>query len=128
MSERRTYPLDWMAATVAAVVMLVYFLTMLAPYGLAMLGLKVDPALQQTVKDNKNTVDLITTAVVMFFFGASVRRGREEETQQALVETNQTLAQTAQTAQSALAPLTPEPTVVLEPGDTATVKAENGPQ
>lgn len=115
--EKDQHIIDNIGAIVALTVMMVYALTMLAPYGLAMLGIKVDPIFAQTIKDNKNTVDLITTAVVMFFFGASVQRRKDQDTMGTLVKTN-----AAQVA--ALAPVigaSGSDTMVIPADTTATV-------
>lgn len=61
--------MEAMGAVVAGVVMAVYAFTVVAPYFIS----EAAPAgMVEIIKANKNTVDLITTAVVMFYFGASV--------------------------------------------------------
>lgn len=114
MSEEK-HQIDTAATIVALTVMSVYALTMLAPYGLAVLEIEIDPTLLQTVKDNKNTVDLITTAVVMFFFGASVGSRK-------LQETVNIQAKTAQTAGAALP--TDATVIPVGPDEAVTVKGK----
>lgn len=77
---------------------------------------------REVPKPNENALTLLigilsanVGVVVGFFFGSSVMSKRQ-------TETIDTLAKTAQTAGAAL---TPDPTVVLSPGDTATVKADD---
>lgn len=55
--------------------------------------------------------------VVGFFFGSNVANKQQ-------TETIDTLAQTAKRAGEELAPTKPEPTIKIEPGESATVKAE----
>lgn len=111
--DRQAGWLDVVGAAIALIVMSVYAFTVMAPYFLAA---NTNPELIQLIDRNKGTVDTVTVAVVMFFFGASVGRSRD-------ATTISTLASTAAVAQAALAPLNPEPAVVLEPGQSAVVAA-----
>lgn len=101
----------------AAVVMSVYAFTVIAPYFFAA---AVPTGVLEIIKSNKSTVDLITTAVVMFYFGASVGRRKDQENIGTLVNTN-----AAQVA--ALVPvagvISTESTVTVNPGESVTVAA-----
>lgn len=68
--------LEAMGAFVAAVVMTVYAFTVVAPYFFHGTD---NSAVLEIIKSNKSTVDLITTAVVMFYFGASVGRRKDQD-------------------------------------------------
>ncbi len=78
--------LDAMGGFVAGVVMAVYAFTVIAPY---VSRLSTNAVMLEIIKSNKSTVDLITTAVVMFFFGASVQRRRDQETLNTAINTVQ---------------------------------------
>lgn len=112
--------MDSTGVVVAKIVMAVYFLTVLIPYALIWTNPPAIPEeLFDIIKSNKSTVDLITTAVVMFYFGASVQRRKDQDTVSTLVKTNAA-------AQAALAPLpgaAPEAdkTVPIGPGETVAV-------
>lgn len=84
--------LDKMGAMVATIVMTVYAFTVVAPY---VSVFNTNPAMLDIIQGNKSTVDLITTAVVMFYFGASMGRRKDQETMS-------TMAQTSAAAQAAL--------------------------
>lgn len=107
---RKASALDRTGAVIALAVIAVYAFTVIAPY---FLPATTNPDLIQLLDRNKGTVDTVTVAVVMFFFGASVGRSRDAESIHAL----------AQTAQSAQAALSPSPTLTIPPGETAHVKA-----
>lgn len=107
--------LDSMGALVAAVVMSVYAFTVCAPY---LIHINSNPAMLDVIKSNKSTVDLITTAVVMFYFGASVGRRKDQDTVATLANTNAA-------AQAALAPLSDAvPAMTIAPGEVKTVVGE----
>jgi hypothetical protein len=114
--------LDMMGSVVALTVMLVYAFTVIAPYFFQASG---DTATMEIIKANKNTVDLITTAVVMFFFGASVGRQRDAENLNIVAKTN-----AAQTA--ALAPVVGAvagtDVLQIEPGEEKRVVGVDSPQ
>ena len=76
-----------------------------------------NPDLIQLLDRSKGTVDTVTVAVIMFFFGGTVGRRMQEQA----IEKQ---ASTIHAAQAALAPQGAKPDVTLEPGQTATVKAE----
>jgi hypothetical protein len=115
VNDEKTHGIiDGIGAVVALTVMAVYAFTVIAPY---MIQTPTNVAVLEIVKSNKSTVDLITTAVVMFFFGASVQRRKDQDTMGTLVKTN-----AAQVA--ALAPLAGAPgadTMVIPSDTTATV-------
>ncbi len=90
--------LDVQAARTSMVVMGVYALSVVLPYGLVWTHAVLRPEIIEIIKSNKSTVDLITTAVVMYFFGASVQRRKDQDTVSTLVKTNAA-------AQAALAPV-----------------------
>jgi hypothetical protein len=78
--------------------------------------------------DNQNTLTLVigilsanVGLVVGFFFGSSVTNKKQ-------AETIDKQAATIQEAQSALAPLSPAPTVNLGPGESAVVQADGAPK
>lgn len=103
--------LDVMGSVVALTVMLVYAFTVIAPYFFREI---ISGETAEIIKSNKSTVDLITTAVVMFFFGASVGRRQDAENLSIVAKTN-----AAQTA--ALAPVVGavagKDVVQIEPGE-----------
>lgn len=77
--------LESMGAFVALMVMAVYGFTVVAPY---FLRPNTAPVVIDLIRANKATVDLITTAVVMFYFGASVGRRKDQDTMHTLAQTN----------------------------------------
>lgn len=106
--------IDQVGSVVALVVIAVYAFTVCAPY---FLPSTVNPELVQLIDRNKGTVDTVTVAVIMFFFGASVGRTKDQDS-------INTLAKTAQTAGTALAA---DPgAIVLAPGEQATATATEG--
>lgn len=112
MTTTRPGWLEQVGAVIALTVIAVYAFTVMAPY---FLPAGTNPELIQLIDRNKGTVDTVTVAVVMFFFGASVGRSKDQES-------INVLAKTAQTAGQALAP-EHAPTVVMAPGDRVTVEA-----
>lgn len=110
--SRQASLLDVVGAIIAFLIIGVYGFTVMAPY---FLPDNTNPELIQLIDRNKGTVDTVTVAVVMFFFGASVGRSRD-------ANTINTLATTAATAQAALTPAS-EAAVVLEPGESKVVAA-----
>ena len=75
-NHKHEHPLlEAMGAVVASIVMLVYAFTVIAPY---ISRFSTSPVMLEIIKSNKSTVDLITTAVVMFYFGASVGRRKDQ--------------------------------------------------
>ena len=114
-SEKTHGIIDGIGALVALTVMAVYAFTVIAPYWM---DTPDNDGVLEIIKSNKSTVDLITTAVVMFFFGASVQRRKDQDTLGTLVKTN-----AAQVA--ALAPLAgtagAADTMVIPADTTATV-------
>lgn len=117
--------MDSTGVTVAKIVMVVYALTVLVPYVLVFYAPKIPEELFDIIKSNKSTVDLITTAVVMFYFGASVQRRKDQDTVSTLVKTNAA-------AQAALAPLPSaqdvDRTVMVGPSETVAVTGSDQPQ
>ncbi len=110
--------LERMGAWVAGTVMAVYAFTVSAPY----FGfLTTNNEMLEVIKSNKSTVDLITTAVVMFYFGASMRGRKDQDAIGTLVETNAA-------AQAALAPLDGSPAsgdvIPVAPGETKVIKGK----
>lgn len=85
MINEKTNIIDSIGALVALTVMAVYAFTVIAPYWMAPV---TNEGVLEIIKSNKSTVDLITTAVVMFFFGASVQRRKDQDTLGTLVKTN----------------------------------------
>lgn len=102
--------LEAMGAVVALTVMAVYAFTVIAPY---LLRPTLDPDILDVIKSNKSTVDLITTAVVMFYFGASVGRRKDQETTGHLAQANAIQA-------AALAPETAD-AIPVAAGETRTI-------
>ncbi len=108
--------MDTMGAIVACTVMAVYAFTVSAPY---LLSLPDNADLLEIIKSNKSTVDLITTAVVMFYFGASVGRRKDQDSLNIM-------AHTAKQAQEALPVDSNSTTVIpIASGEAVTVKAED---
>lgn len=109
--------LDVMGSVVASIVMLVYAFTVVAPY---FLDAETKSQTADIIKANKNTVDLITTAVVMFFFGASVGRKQEQETLNLAAKTSAAQAEVlaAKTVDSA-------PAIPVSPGDRVVVEGKD---
>jgi hypothetical protein len=111
----KTSLLEYMGALVAFNVMTVYAFTVVAPY---FTRLSTNPTMLEIIKSNKSTVDLITTAVVMFYFGASARGRKDQDTLATAVQTNAA-------AQAALAPIVGAPNadeIKIAPGEEKTVK------
>jgi hypothetical protein len=104
--------LERTGAIIALTIVGVYAFTVIMPYYLPPV---TNPELIQLLDRSKGTVDTVTVAVVMFFFGGTVGRRMQESTMEKQ-------ASTLQAAQAALAPV--PPTVTLEPGESATVQAE----
>lgn len=78
----------------------------------------------QIPQENHNVLTLVTGIlsanvgmVVGFYYGSSVTNKKQ-------AETIDKLAETTMTAQNMPAPVNPEPTVRLEPGESATVTAD----
>lgn len=121
--DRLPSVLDRMGSTVAWIVMGVYAFSVAMPYFIVWLNPSIPGEILDIIKSNKSTVDLITTAVVMFFFGASVQRRKDQDTLGTLVKTN-----AAQVA--ALAPLPgllDVPTIPVAPGEKVVVEGETSP-
>lgn len=121
MNRSTRSSLDIMGAIVAMTVMLVYAFTVIAPYFFQAV---ISDETAEIIKSNKNTVDLITTAVVMFFFGASVGRQRDAENLSIVAKTN-----AAQTA--ALAPVVgavvQTDVLKIEPGEEKKIVGVDSP-
>lgn len=111
-----------MGVRVAWTVMLVYAFTVAMPFIMVMFpsGRTVPDELLDIIKSNKSTVDLITTAVVMFYFGASVQRKKDQDALATSIQTADTLAKTAQVAGAALST---NESLVIPPGASATATA-----
>lgn len=78
--------IDQVGAIIALLVITVYAFTVMAPYFLPQ---GTNPDLIQLIDRNKGTVDTVTVAVVMFFFGASVGRSKDQESINVLAKSAQ---------------------------------------
>jgi hypothetical protein len=108
--------INFVGGVVALIVMGVYAFTVIYPY---FLPPGMDDDIVEIIRSNKETVNLVTMAVVMFFFGASVGRQLSDDS-------ISTLAKTNAAAQAALAPLasnTPPGALVIPEGGSATASA-----
>lgn len=107
--------LDRVGALVAITVIAVYAFTVIAPYFLG----QSSPELVQLIDRNKGTVDTVTVAVVMFFFGASVGRSKDADSINALVRqaNTQSGALVIPQGEQAAVTNTPAGTVIEKAGD-----------
>lgn len=110
--------LDPTAAVIALAVIAVYAFTVVAPY---FLPPQTNPDLIQLIDRSKGTVDTVTVAVIMFFFGASVGRSKDAESLHAMARVAETAQQHGPLAPGGVA----STAVHLSPGETATVKADS---
>jgi len=109
--------LDRVGALVAVTVIAVYAFTVVAPYFLG----TTNPELVQLIDRNKGTVDTVTVAVVMFFFGASVGRSKDADSINALARqaTSQPGALVIPQGEQAAVTTTPAGTAIEREGDAS---------
>lgn len=110
--EHKNSPFENVGAVIALAVIAVYGFTVVMPY---FLPPQTNPDLIQLIDRSKGTVDTVTVAVIMFYFGGTVGRRMAE----------QVMEKQASTIQAAQAALTPtEPGIPLGPGESVKVTAD----
>jgi len=107
--------LDKVGAVIALTIVGVYAFTVIMPYFLPPV---TNPELIQLLDRTKGTVDTVTVAVVMFFFGGTVGR-------RMLESSIDKQADAIITAQAMPAPVQPDQTIITESRETTTTKTND---